>query len=287
MKKSMSTRIVLGLIMVAGVIGVFWLDYTLGQGKEALLPLTALLGVIAVLAVRELNTMARAAGGSVLLVTGLAGILLIMVLPAYRNSLGLDAVRACAIVGLTVSAIFAEQMVRHRTSDAIKRIGFTSLAVLYLGVGLALVLLIREAYGLSTLVLFLAAVKATDVGAYFTGSAFGKHKMIPWLSPGKSWEGLAGGLVFAAGVAVLLKWGLDVPFFGKHLSDGATLAKTVLFGAAVGAAGQFADLCESLLKRSVNLKDSGALVPEFGGILDIIDSPLLAAPVAILLLAFL
>ena len=73
----------------------------------------------------------------------------------------------------------------------------------------------------------------------------------------------------------------------QTLDTGLSLGEAAVFGVVVGAAGQFADLCESLLKRSAAVKDSGSLVPEFGGMLDILDSPLLAAPVAYLLLAVL
>lgn len=284
----MSTRIVLGLFMTAAAAGVFWLDWHLGShgSNGAMLPLTVLTALVAVVAVLELDRMARAAGASVLRASAMVGTLTLATIPPWRRFLDVDVVSGATVAGLWIAVMFLEQMVRYRTVEAIKRIGFTCLTVVYLGVGLNLLLLIRSEYGLGMLILFLAAVKMTDVGAYFTGSAIGKHKMIPWLSPGKSWEGLAGGLVAAAGTAVLGRWLLCIGVFGP-LTDTASLGKTMLFGAIVGATGQFADLCESLLKRSVNIKDSGALVPEFGGILDIIDSPLLSAPVAMLLLALL
>ena len=96
------------------------------------------------------------------------------------------------------------------------------------------------------LVMILLVVKATDIGGFFGGRALGKHKLIFWLSPGKTWEGL-------------------------------------IFGGVLGGIGQAGDLLESLMKRDAEVKDSGALVPGFGGILDIIDSPLLAAPFAYLM----
>ena len=125
--------------------------------------------------------------------------------------------------------------------------------------------------------MFLAAVKFADVGAYFTGSAIGRHKLIRWLSPHKSWQGLIGGLAAAAGVSLLIVAALKI--------DGIHLWQAAVFGVVVGLAGLFGDLCESLLKRSANMKDSGSAVPGFGGVLDILDSPLLAAPIAYLLLA--
>jgi phosphatidate cytidylyltransferase len=189
------------------------------------------------------------------------------------------------IAGLIVMGVFLEQMIRYRVEGAAPRLAGTLLAVTYLGVGGALILAIRMRYGVPVLVMFLGAVKFTDIGAYFTGSLVGKHKMIPWLSPGKTWEGLAGGLAAAALVSLLAVWAMDIRAFGAPFASAAVIGKAIAFGVIVGAAGQFGDLCESLLKRSAGVKDSGALVPEFGGILDMIDSPLLAAPVAMILLA--
>jgi phosphatidate cytidylyltransferase len=228
--------------------------------------------------------MAGASGVGMLWVSGLAGAASVATMPAWGQWAHVTSVTILALLGLITICIFVEQMIRHRVADALRRIACTSLAVMYVGVGLALMLLIRMRSGVPVLVLFLVAVKLTDVGAYFTGSAFGKHKLILWLSPGKSWEGLIGGIAVAAGACVLTTWLLQIDIFGPPLGSASTICRTMLFGAVVGAAGQLADLCESLLKRSSGLKDSGALLPEFGGILDIIDSPLLAAPVAIVLL---
>ena len=175
-------------------------------------------------------------------------------------------------------------MIRHRVAGALARVSLTMLAVVYLGAGAALMFAIRMdgRLGVPALVLFLAAVKFTDIGAYFTGTAIGRHKLIPWLSPGKTWEGLAGGLAAAAGISVLAVWAFR-HVASSHLS--LSYVQAAIFGVVVGGIGQFGDLSESLLKRSAQVKDSGALVPEFGGILDILDSPLLAAPAAYVLLA--
>jgi phosphatidate cytidylyltransferase len=114
--------------------------------------------------------------------------------------------------------------------------------------------------------------KACDIGAYFVGSAIGKHKLIPWLSPGKSWEGLIGGVALAAILGALAAQ-LSFDSAGFPVWYGA------LVGITLGLVGQAGDLLESLLKRSTGVKNSGTL-PGFGGILDLIDSPLLVAPVA-------
>jgi phosphatidate cytidylyltransferase len=184
------------------------------------------------------------------------------------------------IVGMVVCFVFAEQMALRTTTDAFRRIACTMLTVMYLGVSGAIIMNIRMAYGVPVLVLFMAAVKSTDIGAYFTGSAIGRHKLIPWLSPGKTWEGLFGGMAAAGGIGMLAVWAMDIHIAGLAVP----LWRAAIFGVVVGLIGQFGDLSESLLKRSVNVKDSGAVVPEFGGVLDILDSPLLAAPAGYLML---
>jgi phosphatidate cytidylyltransferase len=123
------------------------------------------------------------------------------------------------------------------------------------------------------LLVIVAIVKAADVGAYATGHAIGKHKLIPWLSPGKTIEGFIGGLVFSAVVAALI-----LPQLSTF-----TPVKAIFAGLVLGAVGQLGDLLESLLKRDAGVKDSGKL-PGFGGLLDLLDSPLLAAPAAYWLL---
>jgi len=280
----MRKRIVFGAVMIAAVVGLLYGDWAAGHAHPALagLPLAAVLVLLVSVAFREVARLAAAAEVQVLPVSGLAGAMAIGTLPWWLRLLEwlgqgpADGEAFLALAGLAMMLIFAEQMLRGRTQDALRRVACTLLAVAYLGAGGALMLLLRLRYGVPALVLFLAAVKFTDIGAYFTGSAIGRHKMIPWLSPGKSWEGLAGGLAAAAGVSLLVAWALPVASL--------SLGRAAAFGAVVGLAGQFGDLCESLLKRSCRVKDSGALVPEFGGLLDILDSPLLAAPVAYLLL---
>jgi len=116
-------------------------------------------------------------------------------------------------------------------------------------------------------------VKFTDIGAFFGGRALGKHKLIPWLSPGKTWEGLGFGVLTAAIVGMIC-----APWISQLL-----WWQGLIFGAVIGLVGQAGDLLESLMKRDAQVKDSGQLIPGFGGILDVIDSPLLAAPFAYLL----
>jgi phosphatidate cytidylyltransferase len=171
----------------------------------------------------------------------------------------------------------------RETHQAITSMAGTVLATLYLG-GLGWFLMAlrvkqsadRGGFHGSTWVILtiLLMVKFTDIGAYFGGKAFGKRKLIFWLSPGKTWEGLAFGLLTAGIVgAICFHW---VP-------RNPPIWKGFIFGVLIGGIGQVGDLLESMMKRDAEVKDSGRLIPGFGGVLDVIDSPLLAAPFAYLL----
>lgn len=279
----MKKRIVFGTLMIALSVGLLWADWALGRSERfgaslGGVVLAVALVLIAAVAFVELAHLAMAAGIRLLNLSGFFAAGMLGTLPFWWRFGGpavLTGRDVLVLLGVAVVVVFVEQMARYRTDDALRRVACTLLAVLYLGVGGALVLAVRIDYGVPALVLFLAAVKFTDIGAYFAGTLLGRHKLIAWLSPGKTWEGLAGGLAAAAGVSILV-----VRVFGVGMSWPAA----AVFGVVVGAAGQLGDLCESLLKRSVGAKDAGRLVPSFGGMLDIIDSPLLAAPAAMLLL---
>lgn len=116
----------------------------------------------------------------------------------------------------------------------------------------------------------LVLVWLSDSAAYFIGIQWGRHKMSPYLSPKKSWEGAGAGFLTAVGVAVGL-----VPLLGLPLSYGWA----AVLGALVGLVGPVGDLAESLLKRQAGVKDSGRLIPGHGGVLDRVDSLLFVVPV--------
>jgi phosphatidate cytidylyltransferase len=120
------------------------------------------------------------------------------------------------------------------------------------------------------LTMFFAMVMLTDTGAYYVGRSFGRRKLAPLISPGKTVEGAIGGFIFAVITGPLCR----LVFFPE-----INLLQSVLLGAAIGIVGQIGDLAESLLKRAAEVKDSGALLPGHGGMLDRIDSILFCAPV--------
>ncbi len=150
--------------------------------------------------------------------------------------------------------------------------------VLVLGIGLDLlwicthdlVYLHRE-YGGEMLLYLFSLVWMADIGAYFSGRKFGKHKLAPSISPGKTWEGVAGGLI------VNLIWIITVYQFGSAWGFG--LATFLVISLAASLVSVVGDLFESILKREAGVKDSGKLLPGHGGVMDRIDSLIAAAPV--------
>ena len=128
---------------------------------------------------------------------------------------------------------------------------------------------------IAPLVMVIATVKCADIGAYFTGRAIGRHKWMPNISPKKTWEGFFGGILLSTIVSSLLAVISDIIPFGG----------AVIFGLVLGVTGQLGDLLESMLKRDGAIKDSASLIPEFGGVLDVVDSVVVAAPFGYMILS--
>jgi phosphatidate cytidylyltransferase len=128
------------------------------------------------------------------------------------------------------------------------------------------------------LLYFILVTKFSDMGAYAVGSLIGKHKMIPRISPGKTWEGFGGAILVSTGASVAF-----VHFFGAKMVGMNYLHATIL-GVVLSIAAVIGDLIESLFKREAGVKDSGKLFPGIGGILDLLDSLLFNAPIMYLYL---
>ena len=125
---------------------------------------------------------------------------------------------------------------------------------------------------------FVLITKFSDTGAYSVGSLIGKHKMIPRISPGKTWEGFAGAIFVSMLASVIF-----VHFFG-HKMPGMNWKHAVILGMILGFCAVIGDLIESLFKREAGIKDSGKFFPGIGGILDLLDSLLFNAPIMYLYL---
>ena len=180
---------------------------------------------------------------------------------------------SAAILLVFIAEMWRFESPRHVTANVAAAV----LAVGYVGLSFALIVLLRMAWGVEALASLVIVVKMSDTGAYTVGRLIGRNKMAPKLSPGKTVEGLVGGIAFAMiGAWLTFSWLVPgtTPWWGW-----------AAFGLLVGGAGIVGDLAESLLKRDAGWKDSSRWMPGFGGVLDIFDSLLLAAPVALALWA--
>ncbi len=297
----MRDRLLLGPVLIALLIGGLALDQFLDKrpmppwladlahmiplvhtARDSFPPglvILPLMLVISVLAARELAVMAKAKGiGASRGVMGLVaamGMLASCAVPAgVDTSASVAVVGTSAVLSLVVSLVYYS---RHKNvTGVMAATGMTLLAYVYLGLMFGFLLAIRREHSAWVLLWVLLVTKSCDIGAYFTGKALGRHKLAVWLSPGKTWEGLAGGVVLAV---VIAAWGLKLLEARGWLAWpgwGAAITAGVLF-AVVGQAG---DLAKSLFKRDAGIKDSGAVLPGFGGVIDVIDSPLLVTPLA-------
>jgi len=187
-----------------------------------------------------------------------------------------------AFAAVVLAAFLLEMATFVEPGHSVARISLALFVVAYLGVLPSFLVQLRwlpplpgpaadVPRGVGALALAIFVPKCCDIGAYFTGRLFGKHKMSPVLSPKKTWEGFAGGV----GAAVITAFLLNRAFPALS-GDWVALG----FGVTVGVLGVLGDLAESLIKRDCQKKDASQAVPGFGGVLDVVDSIIFTAPVA-------
>jgi phosphatidate cytidylyltransferase len=184
--------------------------------------------------------------------------------------------------------VFAIRLLGERTPETrVEALASTLFGIVYVAVMLSYLVAIIcplpgdtiSPDGRLLLALWLVAVaKFCDCGALLTGLAIGRHKMSPQISPKKTWEGAAGGVLSSMLVGALIAW-LARPVLPPHM----TPLVAALIAAPIGGIGIVADLVESVIKRRANIKDSGRTIPGIGGMFDLSDSIILVAPVGYLL----
>jgi len=254
----------------------------LGLGGETLPPALItgpLVFLVGGAGAREVARILRAKGVLIwtrpAVLAALAGVAIMSFGGTGTSSLGLVSFGAMGAYALGL--IYA---IRKRDTSGAIAVGSGMLMLfVYMGLMPGFVVLIRREHDVWVLIWVLACVKSCDIGAYFTGTTIGKHKLIPWLSPGKTWEGLAGGMVTSGLVGGLGAWWLA----SAGINTPAPIAGAAM-GVLFGGLGQAGDLAASLLKRDAGVKDAGTALPGFGGVLDLIDSPIFVAPIAFWLL---
>ena len=196
---------------------------------------------------------------------------------------------ACGLAAGLLVALVGEMWRYTKPGQSMANLGAAALSILYVGGLLGFLVQLRllpvaddvSRGGLLAMLSMVIVVKATDIGAYTAGRLWGRHKMAPTLSPGKTWEGVAGGLLFAIVGAYVALGPLASKLSVPSNRDGLVwLFGVFVYALVVSWAGIIGDLAESLFKRDAGVKDSSSWLPGFGGILDLLDSLLVAAPVA-------
>ncbi len=274
----LQTRISFGSAMMAAFLLVLYLDHYF-KTDICIGSVSLFIGVVGLL---EFYKIVKDDDVSPLKIPGLiCGILIFLNVwfTAKTGKVGNGALLNTAPLVILIFWVFFVQGFKKDLSGTLKNISVTIFGVLYVFFLLSFVMAILHFPGGNGIFDFLFVVlvsKVADIGGYLFGRKFGKHKMSPRVSPKKSIEGLAFGLV----LSVIVGW-LLCSLTGRWIVPGQWI---IPFTLVVSIAGVFGDLAESLIKRGVKVKDAGSCVPEFGGVLDIIDSLLVSMPVAYFIL---
>ena len=304
-------RLITGPLMIVALVGLLYLDHRVDQLSieqlqgtfwQALLfgrhyPPAGLLMllvclVLVVIGAIELCAIFRAKGirthPRMIAAAAASGCITIYAIPYATDSSTAVAIFATVVVVLFLTALVDYSLVSRRTEGAVAVAAAVMFAFIYLGLLPGFYVAIRRWHSAWVIIAIILIVKSCDIGAYFTGRLLGRHKLIPWLSPGKTWEGLVGGVATSAVAATLIAILFnELQVGGYWQTEPRQFIHTVyplwaapIGGAILGLAGQFGDLVASLFKRDAGFKDSGHYIPGFGGFLDVADSPLIVAPLA-------
>ncbi len=297
LSRRLASAAVLITIMVLLVRLDFWLatDGVLGRAGVVLVGLSLIVGALTAIEFAHLWK-ERGCQSGPLMATGTVAMIAVASLPLLWRDYPTDCpigyfgwTVAGVITGLMVSFFAEARKFEGATEEpgaVAGRIGLSMLVYVYLAMLFGFILPIRNidhsnAVGLLAIVLLIATVKMSDAFAYFAGKSFGTVKMAPALSPGKTVQGSLAAPVggcFAAAIVVFL---VSPRIFGMQVDRPWWFF--LVYGVIVTLAGMLGDLAESLLKRDAQIKDSGSMLPGLGGLLDVLDSLVFAAPVSFLI----
>ena len=266
---TLSVFLVGGIVMLLNIVGL--LEFY-GMVEENSLPRFKWLGL---------------AGG-----VALVGTLFVYLSGLAKAQLGEPTMGGAAELELGVLAVLllvllVRRVFAHPAAPSFSMVGHTMLGVLY--VSWLLVFLLKIYFYAAPvdakfdpgycLLFFILATKCSDIGAFLLGSMIGRHKMIPKVSPAKTWEGLVGALLLSTTAAMLM-----AHYWGDTKLGGLTPLHAAALGPLLGVGAVLGDLVESVFKRDSGVKDSGSFFPGIGGILDLLDSLLFNAPLMFLYL---
>lgn len=294
----LATRLMTGTAMVAALVVVLALDEWMAPWFPLWLMVSLVVCGLSALELVELlnQTSARPSGNAVF--GGVLALVLanwaphlsaeVYALPQFAGRLAYDPLAPVhalawpllAFVGVLMVTFVAQSVQFQKPGATMATIAGTMLAVAYVGLLASFVIQMRwldgTYHGLVPVAYLFATAKGADVGAYTVGRLAGRHKLWPSLSPNKTIEGAVGGLAAAVGFALLVMTVVRFLLGDHSLRPGAAVG----YGLLIGTTAQLGDLMESMIKRDCARKDASAAVPGFGGVLDVVDSPFFAAPVA-------
>lgn len=284
-------RLLMSAIIVPSLVALFWFDQFLGTSAWLLL---ALCGFIAVRNAYELTDL-MAVRNMIPHFPATAVLSLLVILSAWAHGFmppemnGADRLLISlgwigAALTFSFCALLTMEAVRYeKPGTSMESLGCNLLTVFYAGGLLAVTAQMRwypnPEIGYFVIASVIVCVKSGDTCAYTFGRLWGKRKMAPKLSPGKTWMGLVGAILGSTLGGWLWLTFAGALFAAKPAAEAVWIV--LAYSASVGVIGLVGDLCESLIKRDVQKKDSAALMPGFGGLLDLLDSPLFAGPFAL------
>jgi phosphatidate cytidylyltransferase len=257
-----STRIIISFIAIPVIVAVCYI------GK---IPFLLFILAIGLLSFYEFSIMVRNKESNTNLLIGFVAILSIII-NSYYTFIKYEVLIICVAVLLLITELF------RNNKSAIHNLGSSLLGIFYFGVFASTIICIREFFNASDvlyieggyiIISMLVTIWICDSAAFFLGTAFGKHKLFPRVSPNKSWEGAIAGFVFAVLTMIAAR---------IILLDFLSWQDVIVIGFIVGILGQIGDLIESLIKRDAGVKDSSAIIPGHGGIFDRFDSLLFSSP---------
>jgi phosphatidate cytidylyltransferase len=247
--------------------------------------LAIVLSCLAALGAWEFFRMARETGATPIEPAGIA-LAALLPIAVHAERLGVYTLSLTAVIAMILVLFASTIWLRGPSGKPLSSVAVTSFGILYAGL-LSYVYAVRyhdyavgAVAGTALVFLPILLTWSTDIGAYVFGRTFGKKKLIPSVSPGKTVEGAVGGLGLTIMVCLLYVRFVLMPY----AQLGLTIQGAVLFAIVVSVAAQTGDLAESLLKREAGVKDSSRILPGHGGILDRFDSLLFVMPIAFLLL---
>ncbi len=265
MKNNLVQRVITALVVLPIVLVLFWVP-ALKIGFAALVALVVLI------AMHEFAELLRARQLPIHEPAALIGGLVIVVTAWRADALYLNVGLVCALVLVGLAQVMSSPPSAGGMAGAFAGLLYTAWCPAHV-----LMLHQFDPEGPGLVMLLVVAVVLTDTAAYFTGKSIGKHPMAPVVSPKKTWEGAAGGFVFAVIGAVVV--GALRQRFGWTAFPDWDLTRYAATGATLSVVAQLSDLVKSTLKRDAGVKDSGQLLPGHGGALDRFDGFLFAAPV--------